>query len=127
MKEFATIQDMSLMPFWERMSHAMVITILGMGITFILLIALLYITRAMSVILNPKGQDSEAQIVLEEAPIVKEDEEDEEELVAVLMAAIAASTGQAYETIKIRSFRELGTSLPLWSQAGVDETMNREI
>ncbi len=46
---------------------------------------------------------------------------------AILIAAVAAATGQSYDKIKVRGYREVGIDLPLWGQAGILETMNREI
>ncbi len=131
MKEFAALQDMSQMPVMERLLNALIVTALGMGITFIVLIALLYAIKFMSSLLNPRVSPTE--LVAEKGPEVKEPvieashQEDEEELVAVLIAAIASASGRGYEEIKIRGFKEVGVGIPLWSQAGVLETMNREI
>lgn len=132
MKEFAALQDMSQMPFMERLINALIVTALGMGITFIVLILLLYAIKAMSVLLNPAKAPTD---LVEDKPIVKQEpvkaqvvaQDDEEELVALLIAAIAASSGQSYDQIKIRGYKEVGNNIPLWSQAGVLETMNREI
>lgn len=129
MKEFAALQDMSQMPVMERLINGLIVTVLGMGITFIVLIALLFAIKLMSHLLNPKT--SPAELVVDKKPeavqVEKASSQDEEELVAVLIAAVAAASGQSYEQIKLRGFRELGVNIPLWSQAGVLETMNREI
>ena len=98
MKEFAALQDMSQMPFMERLINALIVTALGMGITFIVLILLLYAIKAMSVLLNPAKAPTD---LVEDKPIVKQEpvkaqvvaQDDEEELVALLIAAIAASSG----------------------------------
>ena len=128
MKEFAALQDMSQMAFAERMGHALTVTALGMGITFLVLIVLLYAIKLMSALLKEKKVVSE-KVATEEVveTVSKVDEEDEEELVAVLMAAIVASSGLPYERIQLRSFREITEDLSVWSRAGVAETMNREI
>ncbi|NLY36813.1 MAG: OadG family protein [Tissierellia bacterium] len=126
MKEFAAIQDMSQMPIMERLMHGLTVTALGMGITFIVLILLLYSIKLMSFVF--KKEDSPTSLVSDPVTPTKAlEEEDDEELVAVLIAAVAAATGQSYDKIKVRGYREVGIDLPLWGQAGILETMNREI
>lgn len=128
MKEFAALQDMSQMPVMERLINALIVTVLGMGITFIVLIALMYTIKLMSAFFNKKTEPT--PLVSAPAPVaVVPDKEvsDDEELVAILIAAVASASGQSYEKIKLRGYREVGIDLPLWSQAGVLETMNREI
>lgn len=128
MKEFAALQDMTLMPFAERLGHALTVTALGMGITFIVLIALLFAIKIMSALLKEKKVAPAEPATPAVAPVVQEvPQEDEGELVAVLMAAIVASSGIPYERLKLRSFKEVTEDLSLWSKAGVSETMNREI
>lgn len=129
MKEFAALQDMTQMPLLERLGHSLTVTVLGMGITFLVLILLLFAIKIMSSVLKEK----EKPLVKEVAPVLPqethllEQEEDQGELVAILMAAIVASSGLPYERLRLRSFREVSVDLPLWSQAGIAETMNREI
>lgn len=126
MKEFATLQDMSQMPLMERLINGLIVTALGMGITFIVLILLWASIKLMSLAFSKK--ESPPTHVSEPMAIsALEQEEEDEELVALLMAAIAAASGQDYEKIKLRGYREVGIDLPLWGQAGVLETMNREI
>lgn len=126
MKEFATLQDLTQMPLMERLINGLIVTVLGMGITFIVLILLWASIKLMSFVFNKK--DAPPSLVSEPMAISAVDQEEEdEELVAVFMAAIAAASGQDYEKIKLRGYREVGINLPLWGQAGVLETMNREI
>lgn len=130
MKEFAALQDMSQMPVMERLINALIVTALGMGITFIVLILLLFAIKAMSRLLNPVKAPTDLvkdQPQAKKEPLQVVSQDDEEELIAILIAAIAASSGQSQDQIKIRGYREVGNNIPLWSQAGVLETMNREI
>ncbi|HZK10164.1 MAG TPA: OadG family protein [Clostridia bacterium] len=128
MKEFASIQDMSQMPIMERLSNGLIVTVLGMGMTILVLVLLYFAIKLMSNILSkeesPKATQSEP---IPLAPLKEEKDKEDEELIAVFMAAIMAHTGQDHKKIKFQGYREVGTDLPLWSKAGVMETMNREI
>ncbi len=69
MKEFAAIQDMSQMPIMERLMHGLTVTALGMGITFIVLILLLYSIKLMSFAF--KKEDSPTSLVSDPVAVSK--------------------------------------------------------
>ncbi len=104
------------------------VIILGMGITFIALVLIWWITVLMSKTI----QTIEAKNAIVEvkpqvaqpisAAIVNTD--DDEELIAVISAAIAASLNTSMENFKVTNIRRLSDSTPTWGKIGRSDVMN---
>lgn len=107
------------------------VIILGMGITFIALILIWWITVLMSktiqkiearnAIVEVKPQmtqplTSSAQNVMQV--------EDEEELIAVISAAIAASLNTTMDNFRVTNIRRISDSTPIWGKMGRSDVMN---
>ena len=99
MEKMKDVELFNEMGFGEKMLGSLVTAIMGMGITFIVLIILMYSIKAMGAILRDKKK-SAATTVPETpaaaaapaaAPAVEI--EDDEEIIAVITAAIAAQEG----------------------------------
>ena len=95
MKDVDLFNEMS---FGEKMLGSLVTAIMGMGITFIVLIILMYSIKAMGAILRDKKSTATtvpetpaAAAAPAAAPAVEI--EDDEEIIAVITAAIAAQEG----------------------------------
>ena len=100
----------------EKVQKALLNTAMGMGTVFVMLIAICLIISCFSIIpkienwlKNRKQKEVTAPEVTEQAvPIVSETvvaETDDLELVAVIAAAIAASTGQSTDDFVVRSIK----------------------
>lgn len=118
------------MPMNEKLLATLYVTILGMGITFLVLIFLQYCIKLMSTLLNrPNGKTAmtvkESNVSLER-PIPQElqPEEEDEVLIAVLTAAIAAHLGQSADRIRVRNVLRVHDGTPNWARAGLLEQMN---
>lgn len=107
------------------------VIILGMGITFIALVLIWWITVLMSKTI----QKIEAKNAIVEVkpqmtqPLVTSAQnvaqiEDEEELIAVISAAIAASLNTSMENFKVTNIRRLSDSTPTWGKIGRSDVMN---
>lgn len=107
------------------------VIILGMGITFIALVLIWWITVLMSKTI----QKIEARNAIVEVkpqmtqPLVTSAQnvaqiEDEEELIAVISAAIAASLNTSMENFKVTNIRRLSDSTPTWGKIGRSDVMN---
>lgn len=118
------------MPMNEKLLATLYVAILGMGITFIVLVFLQYCIKFMSAMLNRKAPGtamsvSESNVSLERpVPPEIQPEQEEEELIAVLTAAIAAQMGQSADRIVVRNVRRLYEGSPNWARAGLNEQMN---
>lgn len=110
--EFSVISDDKSTSMGEKMSTAAMNMVMGMGTVFIVLIFLSLVISLFAVIPviqkkfedKKKGDDTEAK---EELPVIEEEEEltDDLELVAVIMAAIAASENGSTDGFVVRSIK----------------------
>lgn len=95
----------------EKMTKAVMNTLLGMGTVFVVLIFISFVISLLQYV-NKIGKKPEP--VKEEpkaAPVVEavqEEPEDDLELIAVITAAIAASEGTSTDGLVVRSIRKVG-------------------
>lgn len=101
----------------ERVSGALMVTLLAMLIVFAVLVILIFAIKIMGSVLGttPKAEVKEAP----QAQIAEEEEEaeDEGELVAVISAAVAASLGRNINEIVVTRVRRTDP-LPAWTRSG---------
>ena len=106
------------------------VIILGVGITFIALMLIWWITVLMSKTIQKieakthltevKSQSS----VLQPAPIVESvTVDDESELVAVITAAIASSLSTSVSSIRVTNIRRIVDATPTWGKSGRNDVM----
>ena len=97
--------------FLDRLAHGGKVTLFGMATVFSILLILYVVLTIMKVVFTKK----EAQVSTKETkppvaitPIKEKVElkQDESELVAVITAAIAASTGKPASSFRVVSFRQ---------------------
>lgn len=121
----ATIESLTTT---QRLWAGLITTILGMGITFVVLIILQFVTglfEKFSGPAEPKPETKPKPAVkkTEETPVVQTDDE--------LVPAIAASLAMMLETstsnIRIRDIRRVTDTSPTWSRAGIAEQMQTRI
>jgi sodium pump decarboxylase gamma subunit len=105
------------------------VIVLGMGITFIALILIWWITVLMSKTIQkfeakthitevkPKEQIAASYVA---APVQNEDEA----LIAVITAAIAASMNTTMQGIRVTNIRRISDSTPTWGKSGRSDVMN---
>lgn len=119
--------------FSDTLIYALIVTLFGMGIVFIVLVLLQYILKSMEVIFGrDKGAGKAAkQPVKEEAPAPKAVEAapeeavetvDDEELVAVITAAVVSCLG-GRSSIVVRNIRRVNDTAPVWAKTGRSEQM----
>lgn len=114
----------------EKLMATFYVTILGIGITFLVLIFLQYCIVLMSAMLNRgKGKAAvavkESNVTLERpVPVDLQPESEDEELIAVLTAAVAACMGRSADTFVVRNVLRIQDGTPNWAKAGLLEQMN---
>jgi|GEM_PF-5684743 len=106
-QELATNETL---PLVDKLQGALVVTLLGVSITFIVLILLLFIIKSMEFIFKPAQAEVVSKPVQKAAPVI--DEFITEEEVAAVTAAIIAHTNK--KNIIISSIREIK---PSWRSA----------
>ncbi len=110
------------------------VIVLGVGITFIALLLIWWITVLMSKTIQKleaktnltevKSQSSQKS-VLHPAPIVETvTVDDESELVAVITAAIASTLSTSVSSIRVTNIRRIVDATPTWGKSGRNDVMN---
>lgn len=113
----------------DKVMGALVVTIMGMLITFAVLLILWGLIAIMTKILHKPVQQKPAvapatpQITPVEDSVVSETEEDEE-LVAVITAAIAASLQRPIQTIIVKNIKRSEHRVPAWANVAKHEQLD---
>lgn len=125
MENFKVPELLKQMPIAERLINSLMVTLLGMGITFLSLIVLMFVIRIMSKALGTTKKE-EAKVVVEDKKVEKVEEvvTDDLELIAVITAAINHYSGKS-KNLVVRSYREIGNKIPDWTKAGIDKMINK--
>ncbi|KAB2891838.1 MAG: hypothetical protein F9K32_02525 [Desulfobulbaceae bacterium] len=113
----------------QKMTASLVVTMLGMGITFIALIVLQIIISLLARF-TARSTQLPAHKAAAAAPASRQEAagaESEDELVAVITAAIAMYPLQPSKTLVIRNIRKIETNMPAWNRTGVLDQMNSRI
>lgn len=122
------------MTITEALGEGLVTTAVGLSIVFSVLIILMLVLMLMKVFFykEPEKHNGESQntsqISAAQKPLESESETgsdmDESELVAVLTAAIAASLNTSTYNLKIKSYKRVTSSAPVWNRAGLNDVIN---
>ena len=124
--QLADPQAIKNLSFLEKIAGGLVVSCLGMGITFLALIILQFIIGLLARFAAPP---SPAPLLKTEtgspAAVDEPDGQTEnEELVAIISAAIAMSLQPAGKEVIIRNIRRIKTPSLAWSRAGILDQMN---
>ena len=114
----------------DALSAGGVVTLMGVGIVFSVLVVLMIVLMLFKVIFYKNDskkqtaatevkQEVKQEVVSEVKPVASDDE-----LIAVLTAAIAASLNTSTYNLKIKSYRRIENTKPAWNKAGINETIN---
>jgi len=116
-------------------SEGIVVTIIGMGTVFSVLILLWLVLELMKKIFDKvekqeqttatNSQQEQTFDFMEERE--KSEEINDEELIAVLTAAVAASLNQSTYNLKVTSFRRVNNVSPIWNTVGRQEQLETRI
>lgn len=120
----------------QKMFFSMVVTILGMGITFVGLIAIQYMIGLSSIIVRGIEKRINKAVTIDKSPATQpeviqvtpkaaanEQEELTEEVIAVITAAIAASLQTHTSNIVVKNIRRVSQNAPAWAVAGRSEQL----
>lgn len=109
--------------------EGLVVTALGMGVTFAALIALSFLLDVLRIALYREPKKDKQPAVVEDKPVeepavAQEEKVDSEELVAVITAAIAASLQTTTHNIVVRNITRVPDVTPAWGKSGRIEVIN---
>jgi len=116
-------------------SEGIVVTIIGMGTVFSVLILLWLVLELMKKIFDKvekqeqttatNSQQEQTFDFMEERE--KSEEINDEELITVLTAAVAASLNQSTYNLKVTSFRRVNNVSPIWNTVGRQEQLETRL
>lgn len=121
------------MPWGDKLIAGLMVSAIGMTITFIGLIFLWAMIVLMTKLLVRKSKDSPVVVVPEKnvsmqkeatISVAAADSEIDEELVAVITAAIAASLKTGIHNIVVRNIVRVADETPAWAKNGRVNQMN---
>lgn len=112
--------------FGETISlgEGLIVTALGMGVTFVALIILSLMLDLLRILFYKEPQKAPVQVVQQPVAEAEVQEENMEELVAVITAAVAASLQTSTHNIVVQNILRVGDATPTWGRAGRVEQMN---
>lgn len=109
--------------FGETFGYALIVTLFGIGIVFLVLVVLQYVLKAMKLINRQKkespiltaatGEKAVAQPTVPEA--IAPESQEEDELIAVITAAVIACLG-SNSRIVVRNIRRIEDATPVWGR-----------
>ena len=124
----ATIESLTIT---QRLWAALITTVLGMGITFVVLIVLQF---TLGLFEKFSGEEKKAEPASKPAPAPAAKKADEapasrgdDELVPVIAASIAMMLETSTSNIRIKDIRRVADTSPTWSRAGIAEQMQTRI
>lgn len=136
LERFKHAETFAEMALGEKLLATGYVIILGMGITFVALVLIWFLTATMSrMIQKLESKNSVAKVKAQPAaPAVSKTpepavssavtQEDDGELIAVITAAIAASLNTSMHNIRVSNIRRISDSTPVWGKSGRSEVMN---
>lgn len=114
--------------FGETISfgEGLIITALGMSVTFVALIALSFLLDLLRILFYKDPSKVPAQVIIAKKVESQDDETEEnsEELVAIITAAIAASLQTTTHNIVVRNITRVRDVTPVWAKTSRVEQMN---
>lgn len=127
--QLADPQAIKNLSFMNKMAGGLIVTFLGMGITFLALILL----QGIIGLLARFTASTEPSLELRKAPIPAKmqqetsNKRDDDELIAVLSAAVAMKMQKSAGDIAIHHIRRIEEPTPAWNTAGILDQMNMRL
>ncbi len=128
---FANKDTIESLTTTQRLWAGLITTVLGMGITFVILILLQFVIGLFEKLPDPEKKPTPALKPAPAAAAGKADEkpaaQSDDELVPVIAASIAMMLGTSTGNIVIRDIKQVEDTSPTWRGAGIAEQMQHRI
>ncbi len=111
----------------EKLTAGLITTVLGMGITFVALVVLQFVTAFMEKLAVKKEEVPVSGPVQDKSQDTSDDEAQNEELIAVLSAAVAMQMQTSVSNIVIKNIERIEDNSPAWNKAGIMEQLNNSV
>lgn len=133
LKAFENPQMIMSLSFTEKMSGVLITTVLGMGITFLALILIMYMINGLSCLLMEKKKEEKivtaptsVKVEDTEEEIEEDENENNEELVAAITAAISLQLGGNKKFV-VTNIEKIQDKTPIWSKMGTMEQLSSRL
>ncbi len=131
LRRFADPEIMKTLTLMQRVTAGLITTVLGMGITFVSLVALQLVIGLMARLSSAqpvKTADLQRQADAGGRPANNGKELlDDEEIVAAITTALALQLKTSVSNIVIRNIERVEDPSPVWQRAGIAEHMNNSL
>ena len=127
--QLANPETIKTLSFAEKKLGGLLVSFLGMGITFIALIVLQIIISLLARFTARPTQltSHQATLVTPTPKLETVATANDAELVAVITAALAMYPQEPQRTLVIRNIRKIEINMPAWNRTGVLDQMNNRI
>lgn len=112
------------------LGDGLIITALGMGVTFAALIILSLMLDVLRILFYKEPKKAPVQSVAQKPQAAREEpaeETNQDELVAVITAAIAAGLQTSTHNLLVRNIVRVGDATPIWGRSGRIEQINSRL
>lgn len=114
----------------EQFVYGLIVTLIGMVVVFLVLIALVYLIEGIRIFANKDKPKKEAKVAetIEEVTEIKHEvaKKDNNELIAAITAALAYVMGSGSNLV-IKSIVRAGDGTPVWARAGRQDQMQSRL
>ncbi len=124
LKNFADPTIIKTMASGDLLKGVTATVIMGMGITFAVLIILMFVIMVQQKLLAPRVAAPVKTVQAARVSDAPVSGSDNNELIAVITAAVAASIGTAAGNIVIKNVQRVRDNAPGWFKSGITEQMN---
>ena len=124
---FSDPQALKNLSMSQKMVASLVTTLLGMGITFLSLVALQVVVFLMAKFIHERPAEKEAD---SENTVVKDtgsEEIESQEVVAAISASLAVVLQRSPHGLIIKNIKKVEDAGPVWSKVGMFEQMDRNV
>lgn len=132
LEQFQHEETFLQMTMGEKLVGTFYTILLGMAVTFVALIIIMYLTKLMSFVIGriekrvdaPVSKPAPVQTQVAPAEISSVEDEDDEELIAVITAAVAASLNTSMHNIVVTNITRVSDNTPTWGKLGRSDVMS---
>jgi sodium pump decarboxylase gamma subunit len=130
LEKFAIPDLLKKLTLGEKIFGSIQVSILGMAVTFIALILLMFLVMIMSKIIHrSKFNKNEEEEIIEEDLQIQDVMLDDhfDELLAVMTAAVASLLNTSTQNFVVKNIVRVDDHLPIWSKTGINDQMNTRL
>ncbi len=127
--QLANPETMKALSFSQKMWGGVMVTLFGMGITFLSLVTLQFVIYLLAKLtVKTERTSMQPQVAsISESTASPQHSHNDGELIAVISAAVAMMMQSSTGEIRIRNIRKIEEPSSPWNQTGIIEQMNTRL